>query len=113
MGGRGGAPRTNLNTAIAQAAARAQAANSPEAQIRQTYFDLARYEGDWVPLADMRQALGGLTRGQQDAALQSMASKPDVHLIRWDNVRAIRQRDLDAAFEYGGDINHVIRIERS
>ena len=112
MGGRGGAPRTNLNTAVAQAAARAQATPSAETQIREAHDRLSRYAGDWVPLADIRLELSGLSREQQDTALRSLDNQPGVHIIHWDNTKALRPRDHEAAIRLGGQDNHVIRIDR-
>jgi hypothetical protein len=111
MGGRGGAPRTNLATAVAQAAARAEATTSPEAQIRQAYAALSQREGEWIPLADLRQALSGLSRMQQDEAMRSIAVKPGVQIIPWDNRNALGPRDHAAALRFGGQENHAIRIE--
>lgn len=84
-----------------------------ETEIRKAVASLSRhkYPGYWVPLADLREALSGLSREEQDAALLAMATKPGVHVIPWDNTQALRQRDHDASLRFGGDDNHAIRIE--
>jgi len=80
-------------------------------QVRETYTKLSRHPGDWVPLADLREALGQYEQAEIDAALESLAKNPHVYLIPWDNRKALRQRDHDAAFHFGGDDNHALRIE--
>lgn len=87
---------------------------APEQQIRDAYEKLKREPGDWVPLADLREELErhGLSRKDADAALEEMGSRhPNVYLIPWDNRKVLRQRDHDASLRFGGDDNHVIRID--
>lgn len=108
MGGRGGAPmRAQSNVAATPTAA----APSAEMQIRQAYTQLKERPGAWVPLADLRQALSGLTREQQDSALKSLAVQSGVQIIPWDNRNALSARDHQAALRFGGQENHAIRIE--
>lgn len=81
-------------------------------QVRDAHAGLQRYPGDWVPLADLREKLGG-TREEQDAALKEMATQPGIYIIPWDNRKALRQRDHDASLRFGGEDNHAIRIEQA
>lgn len=111
MGGRGGSP--NATTQAPTRNSGGPAPLSPQDQVRQAHDALARYEGDWIPLADLRLSLTGLSRGGQDSALESLArNDPKVYLIPWDNRKVLTQRDHDAAFRFGGDENHAIRIEK-
>ena len=94
----------------AEAAAKATPQKPMQDQVRDAYGELQRYPGDWVPLADLRDKLGG-DRADVDEALKAMATQPGVHIIPWDNRKALRQRDHDASLRFGGDDNHAIRIE--
>lgn len=108
MGGRGGSPSPS---ALGQAQVKAAKALDAETQIRQAYKQLAERPGAWVRLADLRQALSGLSRGQQDDALKSIALKHGVQVIPWDNRNALDAQDHAAALRLGGEQNHAIRIE--
>jgi len=113
MGGRGGAPRTNLATAVAQAAARAEAAASPEAQIRQAYDNLPKGPAGYVGLADLRDQLSGVPRDTVDAALRQLSRQPDVHISPVANRRSLTPRDRAAMLRIGEDENFMISIDRN
>ncbi len=93
MGGRGGAPM--------RAQSNVPAARSPaEAEILAIYGRL-RQPGDWLGLADIRDAMEkkGYSRQQQDAAFRSLlAHEPNVRMVPNANVKAASTRDLAAAF---------------
>jgi hypothetical protein len=82
-----------------------------EQLVRRAYAQLARTTGDWVPLASIRDYLAQLQRGDLDRALESLALQPGVHLIPWDNRKALTDRDRAASLRFGGDDNHALRIE--
>jgi hypothetical protein len=82
-----------------------------QALVRKAYAGLARMPGDWVPLAEIRDQLTGVARGDVDAALESLAMQPGVLLIPWDNRKALTARDHEAALHFGGEDNHNLRIE--
>jgi hypothetical protein len=83
-----------------------------EDQIFQAYAQLLSTQvSSWVSLADLRDALAGASREEVDRALESLATQPGVHVIPWDNFKALTQRERAAAFRFGGQENHVIRIE--
>jgi hypothetical protein len=111
MGGRGGAPRTNLATAVAQAAARAEAATSPEAQIRQAYETLAVKPGAWVRLTAIRDAVGG-EKSAADEALRDLANSGGAEFIPIANLKSLSPADRESAIKVGGELKHLIRIER-
>ena len=113
MGGRGGAPRTNLAGNIAAAAARAQAANSPETQIRDAYDRLPKGPAGYVGLADLRDQLSGLPRDTVDAALRVMSRQPGVHITPIANQKSLTPRDRAAVLRIGEDENFMISIDRS
>lgn len=87
-------------------------ATDAESQIRQAYTQVARHPGDYVPLAELRKHLGGLSRDEQDEALKSMALQPGHELAPWDNRKALTDADRDASVRFGGDDNHVLYIEK-
>lgn len=110
MGGRGGAPRQNLETVIAQAAARAEA-SSPEAQIRQAYDGLPKGPAGYVGLADLRDQLSGMSRETQDQALRQMARQPGVHITTVANRKSLTPRDRAAMLRIGEDDNAMMSID--
>ena len=89
----------------------ARGASDAEGQIRKAYAQLSRRPGDWVPLADLREQLTHLGRAEVDRALESLAMQRGVHLIPWDNRKALTDRDHASALRLGGDDNHALRIE--
>lgn len=117
MGGRGGAPRTNLDTAIAQAAARAQAPAAPpgdqlQADILRTYEGLrAQFDNEWVILTELRQRLGG-TQGEQDAALLQLVKDRKIRLIPEENQQTLSRADRAASIRVSGEDKHLIGVPR-
>lgn len=76
------------------------------------YYDLSRGPNDWVTLADLRDALPGITREKLDKTLIDMGERGGAfHLETWDNRKARTQRDKDASFHFGGTHADVIRID--
>jgi hypothetical protein len=86
-------------------------ASDVEGQIRKAYAQLSRRPGEWVPLADLRERLAHVGRTEVDRALESLAMQRGVHLIPWDNRKALTDRDHESALRLGGDDNHRLRIE--
>ena len=84
-----------------------------EVQVRAAYDRLKKREGDWVPLADLRDdpEFKGLSRQEQDNLLRRMAIQPGVHIIPDDNTKALTQRDRDASVQIGGAPTHLIRFD--
>ena len=110
MGGRGGAPRTNLATAVAQAAARAQAPDM-ESRILDAYQREATRTNGWVKLSDLRDALGADNRSDVDRALVDLANSRRIILLPEENQKTLTQADRTAALRYGGEPQHLIRVE--
>ena len=81
--------------------------------MRGAYARLATQPAAWVTLADLRDALAGLSRSEVDGALRTLARQPGVQLIPVANLKSLEQRDKDAALRLGGDDNHVLSIEAS
>lgn len=66
----------------------------------------------WVKLADLRVALSRTAkRPEIDAELTSLADAKRIILIPEENQKTLTRRDRDAALHYGGEPNHLIRIE--
>ena len=82
-----------------------------EARIRTAYGDLAREPGGWVGLADLRDRLDGLDRGQVDAALVAMNHTKSVRVSPESNQKMLGQRDWDAAVTIGNQSRHMLAID--
>ncbi len=68
----------------------------------------------WVKIADLRVALSrAAKRPEIDAALIGLADAKRIILIPEENQQTLTRRDRDAALLYGGEPNHLIRIEAS
>jgi hypothetical protein len=118
MGGRGGSPRTNLETAVAQAAARAEtpaAALSPVDMVRQAFANAVQPGQEWVRLPEIREELAamGLGRQAQDAAIEAFALSRSGRLSPVANLKSLRPQDRDAAIRLGGEMKHAISIDRN
>ena len=113
MGGRGGAPRTNLAGNIAAAAARAQAESSPEGQVLAAYDSLPKGPAGFVGLADLRNQLGDtLPRDVVDDALRRLSRQPGVHVSPVANRKSLTPRDRAAMLRIGEDENFMISVDR-
>lgn len=84
---------------------------SLEDQIRSAYAFLTEGPGDWVPLYELRLALGeNVDRAEVDKTLKHMDTLPGVNVNPEENGKAITQDDRDAAVVIGGEANHLIAI---
>jgi hypothetical protein len=110
MGGRGGAPRTNLAGNIAAAAARAEVSNM-ESRILDAYRHEATRTNGWVKLSDLRDALGAAERSDVNRALVDLANNRRIVLIPEENQKTLTPVSRAAALRYGGEDQHLIRIE--
>lgn len=81
-----------------------------DARIYSAYRNLAEKPGAWVGLAGLRDALGGASRAEVDAALRRMIRTPGVHLIPVGNLKSLGQADHDAAIVIGGEKNHALSV---
>lgn len=77
------------------------------------YRDNAAHEGDWVPLAELRSALGRYSRAEVDAALESQFREGAIRLIAEVNRKTLTQADRAAAVHAGGEDKHLIRVEQT
>jgi hypothetical protein len=83
-----------------------------EAMIRKAYADLAKVDGDWVSLADIRDRLGSLDHNTVGLALVALArADQSVKLIRWDDQKVLTDRERAASVRYGAADAHALRIE--
>ena len=131
MGGRGGAPRINLETAVAQAAARAEtpaaSGMSPEERaIRDIYQPLAdrpivgptgNVQGtiDVVHVSRIREGLAqlGWSREKQDAEFRKLITARKVIFIPQANQKVLTQTQRDGAFPMGGEMKHLMTLKRA
>lgn len=116
MGGRGGPALQKGGTSAAPAASL-----SPEARVRQAFM-AARQQGDYgrlgtrangeyVSIADVRDALGEMTRDQQDSLLIKMYRSGEVSIIPEEFQRALTLRQREGGISFGDQRNHLIRFE--
>lgn len=82
-----------------------------EEAIRDAYARVADGPGEWVGLVALRAELGGVDRGEVDAALERMAATPGVHVQAESNRKALTDAHRAAAVRFGGDDRHMIMIE--
>ncbi|MEV4515259.1 hypothetical protein AB0K00_40670 [Dactylosporangium sp. NPDC049525] len=81
-----------------------------ETQVRLAYDKLSPAPGEWVSLADLREALSGMDRPLLDATLRVMARLEDVRIIPTANTKVLDDRELSAALQIGDELNHVLSI---
>ena len=81
-------------------------------RVRAAYDARPKAPGGWVGLADLRDDLGDLNRGEVDAALGELAREPGVRVAPVDNTRALRSRDRAAAVRLGDSDRHMIAMGR-
>ncbi len=82
-------------------------------QIRAAYVVLAGPSGGFVTLADLRDRLADVSREDFDDALRGMNREADVHLQPAANLKALDERERDAAMRLGGEDTHILAIENS
>jgi hypothetical protein len=80
-------------------------------RIELAYRVLAPRPGDMVPLCDLREHLGDVPNGRLDAALASLADRPDVHLWAEADQKSLTDQDRRAALSLGGSLRHTLVIE--
>ncbi|WP_328645217.1 hypothetical protein OHS58_34090 [Amycolatopsis sp. NBC_00348] len=86
---------------------------STEGRVRDAVVKLAKEEGEWVGLVDLRKALGDVDHDELTRVLRDMnRDDPNVHFVPEDNRKALTDEDHAAAVEIGGDAQHIMRIER-
>lgn len=85
-----------------------------ETRVVEAYRKKAAQTNGWVKLADLRVALSrSAKRPEIDQALERLADSRRIILIPEENQKTLTRRDRDAALPYGGEANHLIRIEAS
>jgi len=115
MGGRGGAPRTNLDTVIAQAAARAQAPvaapQSLDDRILASIDSLPRHwrVSEWATLKGLRDALPDVTSTDLERTLKVLDRQDRIELI-WDfDAKNVNAPERAAGFQFGGKLVTAFR----
>lgn len=114
MGGRGGSGRSIAAPAAPAStpapAAPVAAPQSIETQIRSIYDSLARETGDWVNIADIRDALSSRSRAEVDAALRELEQRRDVNIVPQADERNLSQRTRDGGINIGNQVKHFIAM---
>lgn len=104
MGGRGGGARTELS---------APGASRDEDRIEDLVRQMMPISGEhWVTLARLRDNLQGMSRERQDAAITRLLREGRVSILVEPDLREIRARDRHAAFRFGGENYHLIRLRK-
>ncbi|GAA0389142.1 hypothetical protein GCM10009530_45300 [Microbispora corallina] len=98
------------STPDAESRPEVESAPDVEALIREAYRRLADGPNAWVGLARIRPLLGGATREDVDAVLRRMIGLPDVHIVPFDNQKALTPDDRDAAVVIGDQAKHLLMI---
>ncbi|MFJ1542464.1 hypothetical protein ACIODS_28395 [Micromonospora chalcea] len=78
--------------------------------IRQAYHELAAKPGDYVMLADLRDALSDLPRPEFDAALVTLNRERGVHLVPESNQKVLKPQERAAAVTIGNQDKHLVAI---
>ncbi|HEX5203984.1 hypothetical protein ACFQS1_20575 [Paractinoplanes rhizophilus] len=81
-----------------------------EERIRKAYSSLAPRPGDWIMLADLRQALPDVGRGDLDVALVELNRSRDVSLVPESNQKVLTEGQRAAAVSIGNQLKHLIAI---
>ena len=84
-----------------------------ETRIRNAYRGLVDRPGDWVGLADLRDAVGEEDRAAVDGALRTLLRQPGVRIIPVANTKSLKERDRAAALRIGDEDSHTIAIGQS
>ncbi|HEX6358217.1 hypothetical protein [Actinophytocola sp.] len=102
------------NKALAQLfRAATEAPADLDEQITSAYRQLAEKQGDYVPLAQLRQRLNGADRSEVDRVLKEMSKTKRAELTPHPDRRALTDADRAAAIRIGGEDNHLLVVERS
>jgi hypothetical protein len=86
--------------------------------IRQAYLDAGHKTGDWMSVADVRDAMSakGFDHAQQDAALARLLGgegQGRPYLIPSVVPHTLTQRERDAALHAGGEDNHLLMFRET
>lgn len=117
MGGRGGG--SSLASKSAPISVPAMDSNAvADLDIRDAYDDAINIKGltgnPWVTLQQLRTALSvrGFDRDRQDRELIRFANERKGILIPEENQKTLTPAVRKAGLEYGGEVQHLFRIER-
>ena len=80
--------------------------------VRNAYASVGQ-PGDWVNLTKLREAMPGMTRAEQDAALDLVALGDGVHVNARVDHAALTDADRASAVRLGGQDRHMILIEHA
>ncbi|GAA3192058.1 hypothetical protein ACFO1B_05180 [Dactylosporangium siamense] len=81
-----------------------------ESKVRLGYDKLTPGPGEWVSLADLRDALDGVDRTDLDTTLRAMARQRGVRIIPVANTKALSDRERAASLSLGDEPHHVLAI---
>lgn len=82
-----------------------------DAAIREVVASLPPGPTEWTSIADIREKLGNrFKRSDVDQALIDLGTSPDNYIIPVANLKALKQRDHDAAVRIGNQDAHAILI---
>lgn len=87
-------------------------ASNVERQIRAAYAKLGGRPDEPVKLADLREELAAIPRGQLDKALLALDSRRTGALVPEAKQSMLTMADRSAAISIGGEEKHLLRIAR-
>jgi len=85
---------------------------SVDDQLRAAYDKLAAHPDAWVKITDLRQAVPGATPEALDAALRRLSQAHDVDMMPEGNAKTLTAADRRHAVPVGGQLAHLIAINR-
>ena len=84
---------------------------SAESQIEDVYNRLAGKPGDWVGIADIRDALPGLSRSEFDNAIRRIENQyHNANVVPESNQKALTERERRGAVTIGDQPKHFISM---
>jgi hypothetical protein len=80
-------------------------------RIRKAYAVVVQQPGDYIMLAQLREALPDVSRSDLDAALIQLNRSPDVNVVPESNQKVLTEAERAAAVSIGNQLKHLIAIK--
>lgn len=111
MGGRGGGSRTQQQVDVSLRQTPGAARDDQRlAEVIQLLGGRAGLRGDYVSLSAVRDRMSGISRDRQDAAITRLLRTGRGSVLPEGDIKSLRPKDRAAAFRWGGENNHLIRL---
>jgi hypothetical protein len=80
-------------------------------RIRKAYAEVVQQPGDYIMLAQLREMLPDVRRGDLDAALTQLNQLPDVHVVPESNQKVLTEAERAGAVSIGNQLKHLLAIK--